>query len=366
MAEHTVIPMILAGGKGERFWPMSRRQSPKQFLSLDGSGVSLLQATALRFRALGRGWEEIWVVTAAHLAAGVAAQLPELPEANILVEPEGRDTAPAVAWATLEAAKRYGEEVVLGFFPADHWIGDLPVFAQTLAAAATLAVEQGAIATLGIQPAYASTGYGYIEQGEPLGTFADLPAYRVSRFAEKPDTAIAEQFLASGRYSWNSGMFIFQAKTAIAELRQHAPEILLPLEAEGVAAYSHVPKISIDYALMEKTQKACVLPVKFGWDDLGDWNALERLVELSRGEESPATTTGEALNVEIGDHLGLDSQGCIIYNNETGELVATLGLEDVVIVRAGKATLIAKKERTQDIKKLLKQIQAEGRFGDLL
>jgi mannose-1-phosphate guanylyltransferase len=350
----TVIPMILAGGKGERFWPLSRRQFPKQFLSLDGTGVTLLQATADRFRQIGRSWDEIWVVTASHLAQGVRDQLPELPEANLLVEPEGRDTAPAVTWATLEAAKRYGEEAVLGLFPADHWIVDLPVFAQTLEAAAALAVQQGAIATLGIQPTYASTGYGYIEQGESLGEVQGLAAYRVSRFREKPDAVKAAEFLASGRFSWNSGMFIFQAGTAIAELRQHAPDILEPLAAEGVAAYGKVTKTSIDYALMEKTDKACVLPVTFGWDDLGDWNAIERLLK------------GDAKNVELGAHEGLDSQGNIIYVDDSEEVVATLGVEDLVIVRAGKATLIVHKDRTQEIKQLLKQIQGNDRYQSLL
>lgn len=361
-----VIPMILAGGKGERFWPLSRRQYPKQFLSLDGTGVSLLQATADRFRQLGCPWDEIWVVTASHLAEGVRQQLPELPAANLLVEPEGRDTAPAVTWATLEAAKRYGESAVLGFFPADHWIGDLPVFAQTLKAAAALATQNGAIATLGIQPTYPSTGYGYIEQGDALGTVEGLPAYQVSRFTEKPDAATASEFLASGRFSWNSGMFIFQAGTALAELRLHAPAIVEPLAEHGVAAYSQVTKTSIDYALMEKTQRAAVLPVQFGWDDLGDWNAIERLLKT---QASTGTTSEDAVlpaNIELGAHVGLHSQGNIIYTQDAEEVVATLGVEDLVIVRAGKATLIVPKDRTQDIKQLLKLLQAESRYQDLL
>jgi mannose-1-phosphate guanylyltransferase len=142
-----VIPVILAGGKGERFWPVSRRQHPKQFLCLDGSGSSLLQSTAHRLLKIGGDWNALWVITAAHLAAGVRAQLPDLPEANLLVEPEGRDTAPAVAWATLEVAQRHGETAIAGFFPADHWIADEIAYGDTLQAAATLAQEKGAIAT---------------------------------------------------------------------------------------------------------------------------------------------------------------------------------------------------------------------------
>lgn len=348
-----LIPIILAGGKGERFWPLSRRQYPKQFLSLDGSGVSLLQATADRLLSIAQGWENLWVITAAHLAEGVQQQLPHLPLANLLVEPEGRDTAPAVAWATLEVARRYGESAVAGFFPADHWIEDRVQFEETLKAGVTLAQEQGAIVTLGIHPAYPATGYGYIEQGESVGTFGGQPAYTVARFTEKPDLSTAQDFVDSGRFSWNGGIFIFQAGVVLQELKTHAPEVITPLSEAGVAAYPTLPKISIDYALMEKTQRACVLPVHFGWDDLGDWNALARLL-------SPDAQG----NVAIGTYETLDSTGCVIYNDRPGEAIVTLGLEDVVIVQAGNATLVAHKSRTQDIKVVLKQLQEKR--SDLL
>ena len=349
-----LIPVILAGGKGERFWPLSRRDRPKQFLSLDGSGTSLLQATAQRLLATANGWDNLWVITASHLESGIQTQLPELPPANLLVEPEGRDTAPAVAWTTLEVAKRYGEDAIVGFFPADHWISDEATFQRTLAAAAELAQHQDAIVTLGVQPAYAATGYGYIEAGEAAGTYQDLPAYRVSRFTEKPDVATAEQFLASGRFSWNSGIFIFRAGVALRELRAHAPQILEPLAAAGAQAYSNVPKTSIDYALMEKTGQAYVLPVAFGWDDLGDWNALERLVQADQP------------NVELAAHIGMDTQGTILYSENPEDLIVTIGLEDTVVVRDGNVTLIVRKDRTQDIKKVLKEIQADPRFRDRL
>lgn len=349
-----MIPIILAGGKGERFWPLSRIQRPKQFLSLDGSGNSLLQATADRLLPLAAGWDQLWVVTAAHLAAGVREQLPDLPESNLLVESEGRDTAPAVAWATLEAAKRHGEEAVVAFFPADHWIGDLALFHHTLRAAAELAKMAGAIATLGIQPTFPSTGYGYIEQGDALGTYLDLPAYRVQRFTEKPELTKAQEFIDSGRFSWNSGMFIFQAGTALAELKTHAPYVLEPLQAEGPAVYPKLPKQSIDYALMEKTQRACVLPATFPWDDLGDWNAIERLLK------------GDQPNVELAQHIGIDTEGSLFYTSDKDELIATIGLEDVVVVRDQSVTLVVRKDRTQEIKALLKQIRENPDFKDLL
>ena len=349
-----LIPVILAGGKGERFWPLSRRDRPKQFLSLDGSGESLLQATAKRLLPLAGSWDKLWVVTAAPIADGIRAQLPELPETNLLVEPEGKDTAPAVAWSALEIAKRHGEEAIAGFFPADHWIGDQGAYAQTLKAAAELASQEPAIVTLGIAAHYPSTGYGYIEQGEKAGIFNQLIAYRVSRFTEKPDQETAENFIETGRYSWNSGMFIFRIGVVLQELAAHAPEILLPLKEKGTDAYAGLEKLSIDYALMEKTQLAYVLPADFGWDDLGDWNSLERLVR------------GQRKNVKMANHLGLDTEGAIIHSSDRQELIATLGVEDLVIVREGNVTLVAHKNRTQDIKKLLKQIQAKGNMDNFL
>ncbi|MBP0001067.1 MAG: mannose-1-phosphate guanylyltransferase [Cyanobacteria bacterium SID2] len=347
-------PVILAGGKGERFWPLSRFHRPKQFLSLDGSGKSLLQSTADRLLDLAGGWENLWTITASHLADGVREQLPQLPEANLLVEPEGRDTAPAVAWTTLEIAKRYDENAVVGFFPADHWIDDRTTFNNTLKAAGELATNRDAIVTLGVKPIYPSTGYGYIEQGEPVGEFGGLPAYRVTRFTEKPDEATAKTFLESGRFSWNSGIFIFRAGVTLSELRSHAPELMRQLSKNGVGAYPTLEKISIDYALMEKTDLAYVLPVAFGWDDLGDWNALERL------------QSGNGANVELARHTGRDTQGSIFYASDDEELIVTIGLEDIVVVRDGKATLIASKSRTQEIKQVLKQLKANPEFEQFL
>ena len=349
-----LIPVILAGGKGERFWPLSRKHRPKQFLSLDGSGKSLLQATAERLLPLSGCWENLWVVTSSQLAMGVQEQLPQLPRENILAEPEGRDTAPAVAWSTFEIAKRYGEDAAVGFFPADPWIDDQLKFQETLRAATQLASSEDAIATLGVKPNYPATGYGYIEQGEQTGTFGGLPVYRVNRFTEKPDRQTAEKFLATGRFSWNSGMFIFRAGVVLKELRTHAPEIIIPLEENGTAAYPQLPKTSIDYALMEKTKLAYVLPVDFGWDDLGDWNAIERLLK------------GDTANVELATHVGLDTQGAILYATDEQDVIVTIGLEDVVIVRDRNVTLIVKKDRTQEIKQILKILQNNPKYTDLL
>ncbi len=351
----SLFPVILAGGKGERFWPLSRLNRPKQFLCLDGSNRSLLQSTADRLLPLAGGWDNLWVITSSQIASGVEEQLPELPSQNLLIESQGKDTAAAVAWASLEIKKRYGEDAIIGFFPADHWIANQEAFAHTLNAAVELAANTAAIVTLGIKPSFPSTGYGYIEQGAHIGSFNDLPAYHVNRFTEKPNRETAETFLSTGDYSWNSGMFIFRAGVVLEELHIHAPEIIEPIEKHGPDIYPQLPKKSIDYALMEKTDLAYVLPVEFGWDDLGDWNAIERLLKK---ENEP--------NVELATHVGLDTQGAIIYATNDEDVIVTIGLEDVVIVRDRNVTLVVKKDRTQEIKQILKTLQSDPRFTELL
>ncbi len=349
-----LIPIILAGGKGERFWPVSRLKRPKQFLCLDGSGKSLLQATADRLLDLAGGWENLWVITSAIIADGVKEQLPDLPESNILVEPQGRDTAPAVAWATLEIAQKYGEDAILGFFPADHWIGDTAAYEKTLQAAAKQAEIEPSIVTLGITPNQPATGYGYIEQGTEKERINDLPIYQVCRFTEKPDRETAQSFIDTGKFSWNSGMFIFQAGVVLSELKKHASELLDLLATKGKDAYAELPKESIDYALMEKTQLACVLPADFGWDDLGDWNGVERLLK------------GDRDNVELCTHIGKDTHNAIIYSSDRDDVVVTIGLKDVAIVRDGNVTLVVDKNHTQDIKQVVKSLHERPDFKHLL
>ncbi|BBA79295.1 mannose-1-phosphate guanylyltransferase [cyanobacterium endosymbiont of Rhopalodia gibberula] len=349
-----LIPVILAGGRGERFWPLSRRYRPKQFLCLDSSGQSLLQSTVDRLLPLAQNWDNLWVITSAAIADGVREQLPELAERNLLVETQGRDTAPAVAWATLKVAERCGLDAVIGFFPADHFIADIQGFETTLKACSQLAMAKDAIVTLGIKPNYPSTGYGYIEQGEKQGGCEELPIYRVSRFTEKPDQETAQSFIATGKFSWNSGMFIFRAEVVLKELETYAPKMMQLLKDKGEAAYSELEKISIDYALMEKTQLAYVLPAHFVWDDLGDWNSLERL------------TKGNRSNVDLANHVHLDTQGTIVYSGDKNHIIATIGLKDLVIVHDGNVTLVINKERTQDIKKLLELLQADEQLKKYL
>ncbi|MBE9043362.1 mannose-1-phosphate guanylyltransferase [Pleurocapsales cyanobacterium LEGE 10410] len=352
--ETQLIPIILAGGKGERFWPVSRLKRPKQFLCFDDSGRSLLQSTADRLLNLAGGWDNLWVITSEIIADGVKEQLPDLPESNILIEPQGRDTAPAVAWATLEVANKYSEDAIVGFFPADHWIGDTMAYEKTLQAAVQQAVAEASIVTLGIKPDQPATGYGYIEQGDKQADFNDLPVYKVTRFTEKPDTTTAQSFIDTGKFSWNSGMFIFKAGVVLDELKKYAPQLINLLLEKGRDAYAELEKESIDYALMEKTQLARVLPANFGWDDLGDWNGVERLLK------------GDRDNVELGTHIGKDTHDAIIYTSDRDEVVVTIGLKDVVIVRDGKVTLVVDKDHTQDIKQVVKSLHDKPDLKHLL
>ncbi|HEY9705794.1 MAG TPA: mannose-1-phosphate guanylyltransferase [Allocoleopsis sp.] len=349
------IPVILAGGKGERFWPLSRSYRPKQFLSLDNSGKSLIQSTADRVLPLTNGWEHIFVITSSIYGNDVRSHLPFLWQENLLLEPVGKDTAPAVAWSALEISKRFGPDTLIGFFPSDHWIGDVDIFHHNMRSALRLAEGGDAIITLGVTPNYPSTGYGYIELGDPVGKFGGLLAHRLSRFTEKPDHNTANWFISTGRYKWNSGIFIFQAGAVIELLRAHAPEVIEPLEEFGLEAYHSLPKISIDYALMEKIDRAYILQTSFPWDDLGDWNGMDRLLR-----------TPDQANVELANHLGMYTDRTLFYSNNSDDVIVTIGLHDLVVVRDQNVTLIVHKACTQDIKQVLQRLQDDPDLNYLL
>ncbi|GGR08684.1 mannose-1-phosphate guanylyltransferase [Deinococcus ruber] len=355
-------PVILAGGSGERFWPLSRKSKPKQFLTLDDSGLSLIQSTVKRLTELdlglpeeaGSAYDRLMIVTGVDHRIQVLEQLPDLPVENLLVEPVGRDTAPAVLFAALRIAQS-DPDAVMGVFPSDNRIDQPEVFGKVMQQAIALAAEQDVLVTLGITPTFPSTGYGYIERAErlsgPLWETAEFPAYHVQRFAEKPDAATATEFLQTGRYSWNSGMFIWKVKTILAAFKRYQPVLFEAMQAAttqrgGVrVAYPALQKISVDYAILEKAQNVVVIPAEFGWDDLGDWNALERLLR------------GQGENVSVGRHVGIDTGGTILYTTNGDDLIATIGLEDVVVVRTAEVTLVVRKDRTQDIKKVVQQLK---------
>jgi mannose-1-phosphate guanylyltransferase len=347
------IPVILAGGSGERFWPLSRRSKPKQFLALDGTGRSLIQATADRLSPLCHGLEHVYIVTGQQHRSLILEHLPDLPLENLVVEPMARDTAAAVLLAALRVCTHHGPDAIMGIFPSDHRIGDTLSFQETVMAAVDAARTENGIVTLGMNATYPSTGYGYIEAGELQRDIGVHRLHKAVRFVEKPDLETAEKMLATGRYFWNAGMFIFRASTIIEEFRKHAPELLATLEPAAnasrsalSAAFETIKKTPIDRAIMEKSDRVLVIPAQFEWDDLGDWNAVARLIQ------------GADPIVSVGQHLGLDTSGAILYTTTGEDLIVTIGLEDVVIVRDGNVTLVARKDRTQDIKKLVERMKA--------
>jgi mannose-1-phosphate guanylyltransferase len=351
--------VVLAGGVGARLWPESRQRRPKQLLNLVGSR-SMLQETVDRVLPLAAA-SDVYVVTGRPYVAAVAAQLPDLPKANVIGEPMGRGSAPAMGLAATYLAGDNHD--VLAFLPADHAIAKPEPFRQALKAAEELARE-GYLVTLGIQPSAPFTGYGYIQQGERIGVRGDyggFSAFRVARFAEKPDQAAANAYLRSGQYSWNAGMFIASARTLLDEIALYLP--VLGAQLANIAAargarrerrvlrevWPQVTTVTVDYGIMEKTRRAAVIPVEIGWSDVGDWASLADAL----GCDSDG-------NVVRGLHLGLDTANCLIRGSGT-RLIATIGLRDMVVVDAGDAILICPRERSQEAKQVVERLRADGR-----
>ncbi|MGH1371365.1 MAG: mannose-1-phosphate guanylyltransferase/mannose-6-phosphate isomerase [Cellvibrionaceae bacterium] len=349
-----ILPVIMAGGSGTRLWPMSRSLFPKQFLTLLGDR-SLLQGTCDRLNGLD--------IAAPMIICGedhrftVAEQLrtePLCKGSQIVLEPCGKNTAPAVALAALTAIAD-GDDPVLLVLAADHVIEDEESFRKAVRIASQLA-ESGELATFGIVPTAPETGYGYIRQGEALGE-----GFRVAEFVEKPRQEIAEHYLADGSYLWNSGMFMFKASRYLEELKQFRPDVLDACQRSindakrdsdflrpEASAFEAGPSESIDYAVMEKTSSAVVVPVECGWSDVGSWSAL--------WEISDKTATGNAV---FGDVIAEDSSDC--YLRSDSKLIAAVGLKDIVVVESDDAIMVSSRDRVQDVKKVVEQLKADGR-----
>ena len=349
-----LIPLILSGGSGTRLWPVSRQAHPKPFIKL-ADGRSLLQKTIDRLEEIGDIPEIITVTNRDHFfvtrdeyAAGGGTY-----RHLLVLEPSARNTAPAVAIGALAALTRHGKDATLLVLPADHLVEDHAAFAATVADAGKLA-EQDLLVTFGIKPTYPEIGFGYIERGEPVpGT----GGFRVAHFTEKPAAEVAAQMLASGRFYWNSGMFCFRVSAFLAELAQHAPEIgeqarrcWEAAHVEGERAdllpelFDALPDISIDYAVMEKSDRVAMVPAAFGWSDIGSWTAVSALVE--------ADASG---NRAQGECMFLDSANC--YVQSSGRMVAAVGLDGVMIVDTPDALLVAHQDHVQDVKKVAQQLK---------
>ncbi len=341
--------LVLAGGSGTRFWPSSRRNRPKQLLSLQGKRT-LLQDTVDRLQPLVPPGE-VWISTTEALRGAVGRQLPEVPASHILAEPAARNTAPAIAWSLSAMAKAAGDGAVV-VLPSDHRIGDPESFRATLARAAGVVEREDRILALGVVPKRPETGFGYLELAEEIPGTKGLR--RVRRFTEKPDRATAERFVADGAHLWNAGIFVFRGGVLLAGIERHAPEL-----AERLAELARAPErarelypllesISIDYAVMEKFEEMATLALDCGWSDVGSWDALAEFL--------PADPAG---NVSRGGSVVVDGARNLTYAEEG--TIAILGLSDLIVVRSGDAVLVAQRKDAQEVRRIVDQLAATGR-----
>jgi mannose-1-phosphate guanylyltransferase len=355
--EH-LYAVIMAGGVGSRLWPRSRCAEPKQFLDLLGPRT-MLQETVARIEPL-IPLEQILVVVSEEHAATVRAQVPGLPEENILLEPGPRGTAPCIGLAAVLLQQR-DPAATMAVCPADHLITTAAGFRRAITTAAELA-QDAYLVTLGIAPDHPHTGYGYIQRGDSLGEVKGLPVYRVQRFAEKPDTAMAQLFVDSGEYYWNGGIFVWRAGTILAEMATLLPQLHVELAPVArawdsakrmevlTAAWERVPRTTIDYGVMERAVRVAVVPVDIGWDDVGNWSTLSGLVE---GDDRGNVVHGD------GRPLLLDTSDTYVYA-PAGRLVATVGLEGFVVIDTPDALLVCPKDRAQDVRDAVDKLKAKG------
>jgi mannose-1-phosphate guanylyltransferase len=355
--------VILAGGGGTRLWPRSRQSHPKQFVDITGTGRTLIQATADRLNGLVDSGQ-LYVVTGTQFAEMTQTQLPELGENQILVEPSGRNSAPAIGLACIHLAQR-DPQAVAAFLPADHVIPDTTAFATAIQQAAMVA-QEGYLVTLGVTPTFPHTGYGYIKgQREPLDGAGTLPVYRVERFLEKPNRTTAEYFLSEGGYYWNAGIFICRIDCMLAEIQRQLPEVYQRLQQiqatlhtdQGTAVLEQVwatmPNISIDYGVMERAEQVAVAPLDAGWNDVGSWDALQAI--LAQDLQNNVIVKGET--------LAIGSEGNIVYSDKY--FVALIDVNDLVIVETNNALLIGHKTKMQRVREVVEELRNQGRT-DLL
>lgn len=354
-----ITPVIMAGGSGTRLWPLSRSLYPKQFHELVGSN-SMLVDTYARLRGIKEITRPTVICGEQHRFI-VAQQMHEIMGNNehpcLILEPQGRNTAPAVALSAFQAIKdEESDDPLLLILSADHMVRDVPAFQAAIKTAAELA-GNGSLVTFGINPSRPETGYGYIRGGDDINEFAR----KVEQFVEKPNLEVAQAYVSSGGYYWNSGIFMFKAKTYLDELKKYRPDIYTAceksMETVGVdydfvrpdkESFLNCPAESIDYAVMEKTADAVVVPVSCGWSDVGSWSALWDV-----------TDKDEKGNTILGDVIALDTHGSYIRSD--GKLIATIGVEDLIVVESDDAILIAAKDRDQEVKQIVSLINEQGR-----
>lgn len=359
-----IAVVIPAGGGGTRLWPRSRQETPKQFLDIV-SERTMLQETTDRVQGLAPP-ERLYVITNARHADAVRAQLRDVPAGNIVGEPEGRDSAPAIGLMAAILEKTQGPDTIMATLPADHVIPNDAQFRALLTAAAEVAAE-GYLVTLGIPPTGPDVGFGYIQSGDTIRqqTEAGVPVYLVKQFKEKPKREVAEQYLRDGGYFWNAGMFIVSVKTLRELYKAHLPQMedgfarivaahgTDEFEATLSSVFPTLEKVSVDYGIAEKADRVAVIPADIGWNDVGSW---ERLAEVLEAANKHDEETG---NVVVGHHLGVDTHRSLIYSPD--RLIATIGLDDIIVIDTPDATLICPKSRSEDVKKIVEELKASGR-----
>ena len=346
--------VIMAGGKGERFWPKSRINLPKQCLSLTDDGKSMIQHTVERVKNLV-DIENIYVVTNEMYKNLVSEHIPDIPEANIIIEPAAKNTAPCIGLAAVHIAKKDINSKMI-ILPSDHLIKFNEIFIDTLKTALDVVEKGDNLATIGITPNYPETGYGYINftKGESFKDSTNI--YEVLRFVEKPNLEKAKEYLTSGQYLWNSGMFVWKASTILKNFKEYLPEIYEGLQKIGKSIntgkyeevlkkeFLNLPSESIDYGIMEKAKNIYVIPGNFGWDDVGSWLSLERI-----------NKTNQDGNVITGNVISIKTKNTIIQGSD--KLIATIGLEDIVVVDTDDVTLICHKNNTQEVKEVINNLK---------
>ena len=357
--------VIMAGGRGERFWPESRLAQPKQLLPIVGER-SMLAQTVERLSGLIEA-QDIFVITNAEQREAVLRVCPELDPEKVIGEPVGRDTAAAVGLATI-LVRRADPGATFAMLPADAVIHDAAGLRATLGAAFEAAEADPVLATIGITARHPATGYGYIQQGAARAEFAGRTVFEVARFVEKPDAATAQSYLEAGGYFWNAGMFVWSVDAIVAELERSTPSLWNALQGIDAALnanqdldallatqYPKLEKISVDYAIIEKAKNVVMLESCFDWDDVGEWPAVAR--------HYPADDSG---NVVRGAAHLTDSKGNIVFNRDPDHLVALLGVEDLIVVKTDDATLVCRKDQAQAIKDMVKAIGAEATYKHLM
>ena len=347
--------VIMAGGRGERFWPLSKKTLPKPFIPLLKE-ETMIQETVKRIKSLIPEERIIIVLSRDHFSIA-KQQLPEIPVENFVIEPLGRDTAACIGLASLYIGRR-DKDASMIVLAADHLIADREAFFSAVTASLKFIASNDYIVTIGIKPTRPETGYGYIERGEMLESIDNESFFRVKKFVEKPNLSTASDYLQSDRYCWNSGMFIWKNATIQKSLSLYMPELWDGLmrideclgsekEEEVIKKeFSQFEIVSVDYGVLEKSSQVVVLPARFNWDDVGTWTALERVYDLDESD-----------NVVVGKHVGRDTHGCIIFSQD--QLVATLGVKDLVIVQAKDKILVCHKEKAPYLKEIVRLIEGE-------